>query len=119
MQRICRSLAAHGYDVTLVGFSKKNSLPLKDEPFKQKRLPIFFKKGKFFYAEVQYRLFFYLLFKKIDAICAIDLDTIIPCLHISKFKKIPRIYDAHELFTETKEVIRRPLIRKAWMSIEK
>jgi glycosyltransferase involved in cell wall biosynthesis len=119
MQRICRSLASNGYEVTLVGFKKKNSLPLKEEPFKQKRLPSFFKKGKLFYAEVQYRLFFYLLFQKIDAICAIDLDTIMPCLYISKRKKIPRIYDAHELFTETKEVIRRPTIKKAWMAVEK
>lgn len=119
MQRICRSLAENGYDVTLVGFKKKNSLPLDQEPFHQKRLPTFFKKGKLFYAEVQYRLFFYLQFKKMDAICAIDLDTIIPCYHISRFKQIPRIYDAHELFTETKEVVRRPLIRKAWLGIEK
>jgi glycosyltransferase involved in cell wall biosynthesis len=119
MQRICRSLANNGYDVTLVGFKKKNSLPLKEEPFRQKRLSVFFKKGKLFYAEVQYRLFFYLLFKKMDAICAIDLDTIIPCLYISKWKKIPRIYDAHELFTETKEVISRPGIKKIWMAVEK
>lgn len=54
-----------------------------------------------------------------DAICAIDLDTILPCLKISKWKKIPRIYDAHELFTELKEVITRPAVQKAWMKIEK
>jgi hypothetical protein len=34
-----------------------------------------------------------------DGICAIDLDTITPCLAISKLKNIPRIYDAHEFFT--------------------
>lgn len=54
-----------------------------------------------------------------DAICAIDLDTILPCLKISKWKRIPRIYDAHELFTELKEVITRPAVQKAWMRIEK
>lgn len=119
MQRICRSLSENGYHVTLVGFQKKTSLPLKQESFQQKRLSLFFRKGKLFYAEVNIRLFFYLLFKKIDAICAIDLDTILPCLYISGWKKIPRIYDAHELFTETKEVIRRPGIKKIWTRIEK
>lgn len=54
-----------------------------------------------------------------DAICAIDLDTIIPCHHISRIKKIPRIYDAHELFTELKEVVGRPQVKKAWTRIEK
>ncbi len=78
-----------------------------------------FKKGKWFYAEYNFRLFFFLLFKKMDAICAIDLDTILPCLHISRWKKIPRIYDAHELFTELKEVITRPAILRTWTRIEK
>jgi glycosyltransferase involved in cell wall biosynthesis len=118
MHRICTTLAENGYDVTLVGFIKNNSIPLKEEKFRQKRLFCLFRKGKLFYAEYNARLFFYLLFQKIDAICAIDLDTILPCLRISKWKKIPRIYDAHELFTELKEVVIRPRIRKMWTSIE-
>ena len=72
-----------------------------------------------FYAEYNTRIFFYLLFKKADAICAIDLDTILPCLSVSRWKKIPRIYDAHELFTGLKEVETRPPIKKFWTSIEK
>ncbi|MEO5563100.1 MAG: glycosyltransferase [Chitinophagaceae bacterium] len=119
MKRICTSLAENGYDVTLVGFKRRNSLPLKEEKFKQKRLPCFFSKGKSFYAECNIRLFAYLLFKKMDAICAIDLDTILPCYRISKWKNVHRIYDAHELFTETKEVITRPSVQKVWKKIEK
>jgi hypothetical protein len=34
-------------------------------------------------------------------------------------KKIHRIYDAHEFFTELKEVISRPSIHKRWLQIEK
>jgi glycosyltransferase involved in cell wall biosynthesis len=60
-----------------------------------------------------------LLFKKLNAICAIDLDTILPCLYISKWKKIPRVYDAHELFTGLKEVATRPRIRKFWTRVER
>ena len=119
MQRICTSLAENGYTVTLVGFRRRHSKPLREEKFNQKRLSLIFSKGKLFYAECNLRLFFWLLFRKMDGICAIDLDTIFPCLWISKLKKIPRVYDAHELFTETKEVIRRPAIKKIWMGIEK
>ncbi|MCC6290436.1 MAG: glycosyltransferase [Chitinophagaceae bacterium] len=54
-----------------------------------------------------------------DAICAIDLDTIIPCYFISRLKKVKRIYDAHELFTEMKEIVTRPPIQKFWLDIER
>lgn len=118
MQRICTSLAENGYAVTLVGRKLSASLPLREKKYKQKRLRCWFKKGKWFYAEFNIRLFFFLLFKKMDAICAIDLDTVLPCLKISRWKKIPRIYDAHELFTELKEVITRPAIQKIWTRIE-
>lgn len=119
MHRICTSLAENGYAVTLVGRKLPSSLPLKQEKFQQKRVYCFFKKGKLFYAEYNVRLFFFLLFKKMDAICAIDLDTILPCLSISRWKKIPRIYDAHELFTGLKEVETRPRIKKLWTRVEK
>lgn len=119
MKRICTSLAENGYAVTLVGFRKRKSHPLRDEKFLQKRLSLLFQKGKLFYVEVNLRLFFYLLFRRMNAVCAIDLDTILPCLFVSKWKGVPRIYDAHELFTETKEVVTRPPIQKLWRKIER
>lgn len=119
MIRICTSLANEGYGITLVGRKKRNSLPLENKLYKQKRLYCFFEKGKLFYIEYNIRLFIYLLFTKADGICAIDLDTIIPCLWISSLKRIPRIYDAHELFCEMKEIASRPKIYKLWKSIEK
>jgi glycosyltransferase involved in cell wall biosynthesis len=118
MDRICTSLAENGYFVTLVGRKLKTSLPLQKKIFNQKRIWCFFTKTKWFYAEYNIRLFLYLLFKKMNAICAIDLDTILPCYHISKWKKITRIYDAHELFTELKEVITRPSVHRTWLRIE-
>ena len=119
MNRICGSLAAHGYQVTLVGRRLPGSLPLPRAAYAQKRLRCWFSRGRFFYAEYNIRLFCYLLFRRLDAVCAIDLDTILPCLYISRIKRIPRIYDAHELFTELKEVVTRPGIQKAWTRIEK
>ena len=119
MIRICTSLANAGYNVTLVGRKMKASLPLTVQPFLQKRLTCFFTKGKLFYAEYNIRLFFYLLFKKMDCIGAIDLDTILPGYFIAKIKKVKRIYDAHELFCEMKEIATRPAIYKIWKNIER
>lgn len=119
MHRICTSLAENGYAITLVGRKLPGSLPLTEKKFVQKRINCWFIKTKWFYAEYNIRLFFFLLFKRMDAICAIDLDTILPCLRISRWKKIPRIYDAHELFTELKEVITRPGVQKVWTKIER
>ncbi|MBC7946813.1 MAG: glycosyltransferase [Chitinophagaceae bacterium] len=119
MHRICTSLAENGYSVTLVGRKLPSSLPLRKEKFDLVRLNCFFHKGKLFYAEYNFRLFFHLLSSRMDAICAIDLDTIMPSLIVSKLRRIPRVYDAHELFTGLKEVATRPAIRKFWTAIEK
>jgi len=118
MNRICGSLAKNQFDVVLVGRRLKHSLPLKKENYHQKRIRCLYNKGKLFYLEYNLRLFFFLLFKKMDGICAIDLDTITPCLAISRLKKVPRIYDAHEFFTGLKEVTTRPAIKKIWTAIE-
>ncbi|MGZ3885865.1 MAG: glycosyltransferase [Flavisolibacter sp.] len=119
MHRICNSLAGSGFRVTLVGRKRKASLPLQERAFVQKRLGCFFNRGFLFYAEYNLRLFIFLLSRKMDGVCAIDLDTILPCLWVSRVKGIPRIYDAHEYFTELKEVRTRPLVRKCWLAIEK
>jgi glycosyltransferase involved in cell wall biosynthesis len=119
MHRICHTLASNGFDITLVGRHLKNSKELEIQSFKQERLKCIFNKGFLFYFEFNLRLVFYLYPKNMDGICAIDLDTILPCLAISKFKKIERIYDAHEFFTEMKEVRSRAIVKNIWLIIEK
>lgn len=119
MIRICTSLQQAGYEVTLIGRTKKQSKPLEPKPFKQKRLYCFFQKGKFFYIEYNIRLFFYLLIVKTDLFCAIDLDTILPNLFASKIRRKLRVYDAHELFCEMEEIVSRPRIFKLWKAIER
>ena len=119
MIRICNSLSTAGYEVVLVGRTKSNSLPLKQQQFKQKRLHCFFQKGKFFYIEYNIRLFFYLLFASADVFCAIDLDTILPNYWASILRGKKRVYDAHELFCEMDEITSRPAIYKVWKGIER
>jgi len=119
MIRICTSLSNAGYAVTLIGRRWRKTPPATAQPFLQKRLFCFFKKGKLSYLEYNLRLFFYVLFIKADAVCAIDLDTILPFYTISALKRIPRIYDAHELFCEMKEVVTRPAVYRMWKAVER
>src|ERR1700761_5994475 len=86
MIRICTSLAAAGYDVTLVGLKRKTSKPLTPRPFKQVRLPIITEQGKLMFLQYWISLFFFLLFSKVDVLCAIDLDTILPVYWVSKLR---------------------------------
>lgn len=119
MIRICTTLAQQGYAVTLVGRKLKQSAPLQEHPFQQKRLFCWFTKGPLFYAEYNLRLFIWLLFQKADCICSIDLDTILPCYFASTLKGSKRVYDAHELFCEMKEIVTRPSRYKMWKWIER
>jgi len=119
MQRICTSVANAGYDVLLIGRKLPESLPLKKEVYKQQRIQCTLTKGKLMYLEFNFKLLLLLLFKSMDCYCAIDLDTILPNLFASQIKKRRRVYDAHELFTEQKEIMTRPSIYKVWLAVEK
>ncbi len=119
MIRICTSLTDAGYTVTLVGTKSRATSLLAEKKYTQHRLPLFYKKGFGFYAEYNIRLFFYLLFKKADIICCIDLDTILPVWLVSKLKNTKRVYDAHEYFSQQKEIVTRAKIFRVWQWIEK
>ncbi len=119
MIRICTTLAQQGYTVTLAGRKLKQSEPLQQHLFVQKRLFCWFTKGPLFYAEYNLRLFFWLLTQQADCICAIDLDTILPCYFASQLKRTKRVYDAHELFCEMKEIVTRPSRYRMWKWIER
>jgi glycosyltransferase involved in cell wall biosynthesis len=119
MIRICTSLAGQGYIVTLVGVKNKNATPLTTQPYTQKRLYCFFSKGFGFYAEYNIRLFFYLLFLKANVFCCIDLDTMLPIYFAGKLRSKKLVYDAHEYFSQQKEIITRPKVYKIWYWIER
>jgi len=114
MQRICRTLAKNGYQVTLIGRTLPDSLPLETEPFFQKRLRCHFKKGFVFYAEYNLRLFRHLLFARYDAVCSIDLDTLPAGCLATLLRRKQRVFDAHEYFTEVPEVKDRFFVKTVW-----
>lgn len=120
MHRICNSMSVAGYDIVLIGRQLKQSKPLEIKLFIQTRLQyLIFSKGKLFYLEYSIRLFFFLLFQRFDAICSIDLDTSVPGILACKLKSKPHVFDAHELFSHTPEVQRRPGIQKIWLKIQR
>jgi glycosyltransferase involved in cell wall biosynthesis len=119
MIRICTSLHNAGYNCTLVGVKKSNSLPIKKQAFSQIRLNSVFEKGKLFYLFYNIRLFWFLLFSKNHIICAIDLDTILPAWLVSRFTSKILVYDAHEYFTEVEEIANRPFVQKMWKKLER
>jgi len=119
MIRICTSLANQGYVITLVGVKNKNATALTTQPYTQKRLYCFFSKGFGFYAEYNIRLFFYLLFLKANVFCCIDLDTMLPIYVAGKLRNKKLVYDAHEYFSQQKEIITRPSVYKIWYWIER
>jgi glycosyltransferase involved in cell wall biosynthesis len=125
MLRISESLAKAGYDVWLVGRRMPDSQLFDNQFIKSHRFSLFFNKGKLFYVEYNIRLFFWLLTQRFDIIGGIDLDSILPCYFVAKIHNILRgaktkvVYDAHELFSETPEVVRRPWVRRVWLAVER
>lgn len=119
MYRICNTLQEQGYDVILIGRNRNKSKSLQKQSYMQHRLNMWFDAGKLFYLELQCRLFFYLLFKPFDAVCGVDLDTILPCYLVSRIRGKVCFYDAHELFTEVPELNNRSLVRRIWLALER
>lgn len=114
MKRICTSLSNAGYNVILIGLERTKSLPLEKQPYQQIRIKGIPEQGKMMYFLYWIKLFLKLMTVKVDAFCAIDLDTILPVYYASVLRKKKRVYDAHEIFTELKEVTARPSIKLMW-----
>jgi glycosyltransferase involved in cell wall biosynthesis len=120
VKRTCTVFSELGFDVLLVGRLRKKSLPLEYHNMKTHRFRLIFDKGALFYAELNIRLFLFLLFKKVDVLYSNDLDTLPANFFATWFKPKSRlIYDTHELFTEVPELENRKLVKNTWLNIEK
>ena len=119
MHRVCSSLQNAGYDVILLGREKKDSLEIREKKFKQIRINCWFERGKLFYLEFNFRLFWFLLFSKVEIIIAVDLDTLTAAFCATKLKRAKLVFDAHEYFEEVPEVVDRPLIKWVWGHVAK
>ncbi len=117
VNKVATTLHNNGFEVLLVGLQSKFYCSSKF-PFEVKRLPVTFKKGFLFYAELNIRLLFLLLFSRCDILLANDTDTVIPNFLVSKIRRKKLVVDLHELFPEVPEVTNRKFVKNFWTGIE-
>ena len=117
VDRSCRALTEAGYRVTLVGRQLDDTTPL-ERPYRTRRLRLLFRRKVWFYAELNIRLFFWMMTHKADLIYANDTDTLAACYLAARLRRKPLLFDAHELFPEVPELVDRPRVRRVWQRLE-
>jgi glycosyltransferase involved in cell wall biosynthesis len=118
VQKIASSLQEKGYSVTVLS-RRKNGASERAFPFLITSIKSFFKSGFFFYAEYNFRLYFKLLFKEFDIVYACDLDTLLPATLVAGMRNKKLVFDAHEYFEESIEIVDRPIVSGIWTRIAK
>ncbi|MEO0733704.1 MAG: glycosyltransferase, partial [Bacteroidota bacterium] len=119
MDRVCTSLQAAGHDVILVGRLRKNSGPLPHKSYEQYRYPVKYDAGKRFYLSYNFQLWQALRHWDYDAVCSVDLDTLWAGVRLTRGQDKKLVFDAHEWFSETPEVVNRSLVRSFWQRVGK
>jgi glycosyltransferase involved in cell wall biosynthesis len=118
VHKVAMVLLNVGFDVLWAGRQLPDSLPL-DKPYATKRFKLWFNRGALFYANLNMRLFVYLLFKKTDVYLSNDLDTLWANRWASRLRGKKLVYDTHEYFLGVPEIQHRPLVKWFWGRIEK
>jgi glycosyltransferase involved in cell wall biosynthesis len=118
VNKAAKTLYKMGFEVMIVGVKRKNSRPFSPPYAAIKRIPLIFHKGFLFYAEYNIKLFFVLLFSRLNLLISNDLDTL-PASHLAAFfKKKPLVYDSHEYFCGSPEIVSRPIVWRFWKKLE-
>lgn len=120
LDKVCNSLLKFGYDVELIG-ATLYSKPILNKKYKTHLIDMRNQSTMKKYAEFNFKLFFILL-KKADKktiLLANDLDSLFPFYLISKIKKIPLVFDSHEIYSELPSLSDRPKTKKVWKTLEK
>ena len=124
--KTCKSLSAYGLEVEVI--CKKATRQRqnqyisfnKDYPFiKAKRLGFLFQRNVLYYAELNLKILFSLLFRKTDILWANDLDTLLPNYIVSKLRHKPLIIDSHEMFCYVAQLKQGSIQQRVWLKIER
>ncbi|MCE5331950.1 MAG: glycosyltransferase [Bacteroidales bacterium] len=115
--KVAKTCYENGFEVLLIGRKLYDSQSLT-LPYPVKRFHLLFNKSIAFYAELNIRLFFLLLFSRTDIFLSNDTDTLPANFMAAKFRRKKLVFDAHELFPEVPELADRPLVKKVWTKIE-
>jgi glycosyltransferase involved in cell wall biosynthesis len=117
VHKVAMLLLSLGYEVLWVGRMLPTSTAI-DRPYEVQRLSLVFKKGALFYAELQVRLFFFLLTHRSTYLLSNDLDTLLPNYLVSRLFHSTLIYDTHEYFCGVPELEGR-WAKKVWQRLER
>ena len=118
VHKMAMKLHSLGCEVTIIGRRSRQKIE-KVSYAKIIRLRMLFKKKFCFYAEYNIRLFFFLLFRKVDILMPNDLDTLAANSLVAKIRSKKLIYDSHELFLESPEIVNRKSIKRFWSWVER
>lgn len=119
--REAQTLSGEGYSVKVIAASWKpeNVLPFMHGNVEVIPVPLKRKSGKLRFAEMMWKTYRHLRRIDADIIHAHDLDTLAPSVRAARKKKIPVIYDSHELALETHSVHDRKWVKAVWGWIER
>lgn len=120
VHKVCSYLHNRGYKVRLYGRKLPDSISLKGRAYESRRYKMLFNQGPLFYACLNLRFFFTLLFTKTDFILCNDLDTLLAGKLAHSLKRnCTLVYDSHEFYTGVPELVNRPKVQAVWVKIEK
>ena len=120
VHRVAKLLSAEGVEVICIGRILPESLEPEEVPYRIDRFKLLFNKGPIFYANYNLRLWLKLMFaRKPDLLISNDLDTLPASFLLSRIRKVPLIYDSHELFTQMPELIHRKGVQSVWRWLER
>ncbi len=119
VQRHAKVMQEMGHSVLLLGRLKKNTNRTVKIPFPHKRFKLLFEKSALFYACLNFRFFFYLLFSRYDVIWANDVDTLPAAFFAVKLRNKKIFYDSHEYFTGVPELENREKVKQFWAFLER
>lgn len=111
LQRIEESLVQAGFVVKTLSRNKMDRFENKINGI---RIKTWFRRSFLFYLEYNLRLSFYLLFQKADILYSADSDTLPGCTLVSIVRRKKLIYDAHEYFEQSPEIVHKPFVQFVW-----
>ncbi len=120
LDKVCHSLLKFGYNVELIGATLYGK-PQLNKPYKTFLMEQKFQSSMKKYIEFNLKLFFTLL-KKADKntiLLANDLDSLLPFYLVSKIRRLPLVFDSHEIYSELPSLHDRPKTKKAWKTLER
>ena len=119
VEKVCKSLHENAYQIELIG-NNWGGEPEMSRPYFFKRISLKSKILRFAYLEFQWKLYKELMKRANEnsILLSNDLDALLPNYLVSKRKKIPMIWDSHEIFTEMPSVTNR-WVQHIWRLLEK